>query len=84
MANGCHIVAHKNVFNQSVLENRAAYFSSESDLIHIFNHTYEYARTLAEKGPENILVIGTKYQWSDVADKYEELFQKLVEKNEKS
>jgi len=84
MANGCHIVAHKNAFNQSVLENRAAYFSSESDLIYIFNHTYEYARTLAKKGPENILVIGTKYQWSDVADKYEELFHKLVEKNEKS
>jgi len=82
MANGCRIVAHNNAYNRSILENRAAFFSSESDLVHIFNRSFEYARALAEKGPENILIIGTHYQWNDVVNRYEELFQKLVERNE--
>lgn len=82
MASGCRIVAHNNAYNRSILENRAAYFSSEKDLVHIFNHSYEYAQALAEKGPENILIVGTHYQWSDVADRYEELFKRVAERTE--
>jgi len=74
MASGCRIVAHGNPYNRAVLKDGAAYFETVSDLIQIFSHAYEYARTLSDKTSENIMVIGNQYQWDTVADRYERLF----------
>ena len=72
MASQALIVAHKNIFNSTILEEDAFYFSSQEEVTQHLNsvqHTQHYSML-----KNNIKKIETLYSWEHIIDKYERLF----------
>ncbi len=82
MASGAFIIAHKNIFNESVLKKNALYFESKSELTGIFkdiNSLYDFNRdTFIEN---NIKEITSNYSWHSIVNRYEEIFKQIIEIN---
>ena len=79
MASGVYIAAHDNIFNKSILEDRADYFITASDVQEIVEG--------AEKGnrmqwaiDENRTLIIKKFNWQLITDQYEKLFMSVFSK----
>jgi glycosyltransferase involved in cell wall biosynthesis len=72
MASQALICAHKNEFNQSVLNDDALYFSDENDIVKCINNefTIELKNKIILK---NINKIETLYSWKSIVDAYENL-----------
>ncbi len=81
MGSHCLIMAHRNPFNQSILQENAFYFSDENELSHLINTVnFENETTKSE---QNILQIKKHYTWEKINESYLQLFEKIIE-NEKS
>jgi glycosyltransferase involved in cell wall biosynthesis len=80
MACRCNIAAHNNVFNKTVLQNGADYFSSDQDVAEIINTPDNCPKT-AERKLSNIERIRTIYNIEKNIDDYERLMLKAC--NEK-
>jgi len=76
MASNSSIVAHQNVFNQSILEDDALYFKTSSDVMKILN---ENSSPLNKQMKENNLAKVKKYyNWEIINKSYEDLFANLA------
>jgi glycosyltransferase involved in cell wall biosynthesis len=72
------IAAHDNVFNKSILEKDAFYFTNFDDVKNVFSLEMESFR---EKFVSNNLKkIEKLYTWNKIIDDYEKLFVKLAKK----
>jgi glycosyltransferase involved in cell wall biosynthesis len=69
MACNSLIVAHKNPFNESVLDENAIYFSDSEDVKNIMETNYENSRMMYSKN--NIQKIKRQYSWEFIIDEYE-------------
>src|SRR5688572_1301554 len=70
MASRALVAAHKNPFNQEVLQQNGLYFASVSDLKNIINEAH--GKELKEKMISNNLdTIRKKFSWDKVIDQYE-------------
>lgn len=79
MSSNALIVANDNIFNKSILENDAFYFSDANDVSNLLNGVTENKRT--EFIQNNILKINTLYTWDKIINDYEQLFVKFVKHN---
>lgn len=74
MGSSCTICAHKNVFNETILDEDAYYFSNVNDV----------ASLLSTKGPNIDFVernknkIRTLYTWNNIITQYENFFQNIL------
>lgn len=78
MASHTCIVAHDNIFNKTILEGDALYFSTSEDIkIHIQNEpTSEEAQAMKQRGQEKI---AAQFSWNKIVKSYEDLFANLVQ-----
>ena len=78
MASDSLICAHENIFNQSILENDAYYFTNYEQISDLINTTI--------KCKENLFVINNKqkindlYSWCKIVDDYNSFFYKIFSK----
>lgn len=70
MASKALICAHKNPFNQAILEKDAFYFKSNNEITTLINTIKPAAET--SKIQANFNKISTRYHWSSIIDSYEE------------
>ncbi|MDP4248724.1 MAG: DUF1972 domain-containing protein [Bacteroidota bacterium] len=70
MASSCLIAAHDNVFNRTVLEKEAFYFSSAQDIKQLIEHKC-HPETRTRMVSVNLKKITTKYNWEEIIDHYE-------------
>ena len=79
MAAQALIVAHKNRFNRSVINDDAFYFNSEYEVTKILNKS----NLLLHKNKfidNNSKKINQLYSWRIIVDKYEEYFLEILNK----
>ena len=76
MSSNALIVANDNIFNKSILEEDAFYFSNANDVTTILNEYQESKRT--EFVQNNLQKIETLYTWDKIINDYEKLFIKLA------
>jgi glycosyltransferase involved in cell wall biosynthesis len=77
MASSAFIVANKNPFNQSILEEDALYFSNEEEVAAILSTAL--GKEKREKGLENNRKkIEQRYTWENIIQAYEDLFLNLA------
>ena len=77
MAASCYIIAHDNVFNKAILNEDAAYFSSDQELLSLLreNRTEEVKSIAIEN---NLGKVESKYSWQQIINSYDDLFANLV------
>ncbi len=80
-AMGCsaRIVAHRNIFNEAVLDSDAAYFSDASELAEIIRKPAS-GPEFAQRITNNLEKIRSIYNWPSVVDAYERLMLEAVRK----
>ncbi len=79
MACGCLIYAHDNVFNRSVLNDNARFFSTAEEVrTQIEDPIPSQEAALWKKA--NLNLIRDKYNWDVVADQYQLVFQHLMQR----
>ena len=76
MSSGALIAAHNNIFNKSILETEAFYFSDSKEVSELISKGEKRARS--EYVSKNIEKIETLYTWAKIIDDYENLFVKLA------
>ena len=81
MASHAFIVAHSNIFNRSVLEEDAFYFTTSEDISLLVNKYDDIKNYRSEKIENNIEKINTKYSWETIVIQYENLFERLLNEN---
>ena len=74
MASNSFIVAHKNVYNQSVLKQNALYFESEIDIKNIIDSLDESLTNKQNFIDNNLNEIKNQFSWEMVCNEYEKLF----------
>jgi glycosyltransferase involved in cell wall biosynthesis len=72
MGCNCLIAAHNNVFNKTVLEEDAHYFSDEQQLATLVRRVDD-KRAYAAMLENNIKKIRTRYSWARIIDEYEQV-----------
>ena len=78
MASNSLICAHDNIFNKSILEKDAYYFTSPEQISDLINNKI--------KAKENVFLINNKekindlYSWSKIVDNYNSFFHKIYNK----
>lgn len=81
MASESFIIAHDNVFNRSVLETNAEFFTDEPSLTNILKNLDE---TLCENETsfkeKNLELIKTRYDWDLIIDSHELFFKSALTK----
>ena len=71
MAAGAPLVAHDNPFNREVLEQRAAYFRDEAELVSVLRQAAEWSgEERARRGASNRARIAERYTWERIAGEY--------------
>lgn len=80
MAAGCFVLSHDNLFNRSVLQENALYYSSADQVRELLNGI----GSIAEKNrssfiEKNLLRIKEEYAWDKLVDRHEEYFKSLLE-----
>jgi glycosyltransferase involved in cell wall biosynthesis len=79
MACGSFIIAHHNVFNQSVLGDCAIYFKNKEDVTRVLDDiTGIRARHLEEFTSSNRNKTKDDYNWENIVTRHEELFRELI------
>jgi len=81
MASHAFIIAHNNIFNKSVLEDDAYYFSTSDDITKLINNYDEIEKNRKTKIKNNIEKITTRYSWNTIVTQYEKLFKRLLNEN---
>jgi len=81
MAASCLIAAHDNKFNRSVLSENAFFFSSSSQLSHLFNLDIRPSRKSFISN--NLNKINKFYKWPVIIDQYEAYFLKILKEFKK-
>jgi hypothetical protein len=76
MAVGANIIAHDNLFNKSVLQGKAQFFTKTDDLVSLINESKDkdfsnYRNSVQE-------IIRDKYSWDKVISQHIELFEKIL------
>lgn len=74
MASKALIVAHQNIYNQTVLEQNALYFETETDVKNIINSIAEISKNRTIFAEKNAEKIKNNFSWEFVANEYENLF----------
>lgn len=72
MASQAFICAHRNEFNQSILENDALYFENENDIAQIIN-TSQSDEFIKVTIANNLKRIEQLYTWPKIVSQYEQL-----------
>lgn len=82
MACNCLVVAHDNIFNRTVLEADALYFSTPSHIAAHISHITDKAAygSLLENNRRKIQQV---YSWQRITDGYEQAFFTALEKSNK-
>jgi glycosyltransferase involved in cell wall biosynthesis len=79
MASGALVIAHRNIFNQSILGDDAYYFSEASEVTHYFESVHK--KEEASKINSNFEKINRDYNWDLINGKYLSLFEKVLGNN---
>ncbi|MCC6371170.1 MAG: DUF1972 domain-containing protein [Bacteroidia bacterium] len=69
----CHIAAHNNEFNKSVLQNNALYFSSASEVSHLIENENRSTPGGKINPDNNQTKIKTDYTWANIVNAYEKI-----------
>jgi glycosyltransferase involved in cell wall biosynthesis len=77
MALGVPIVAHKNPFNSSVLEDNGDYFFNKEQVSGIINHCEKDPNKKKKNQKKGVSIIEEKYSWEKIIIDHEQLFNKL-------
>lgn len=80
MASSALIVAHNNIFNQTILEKSAFYFENKEDIAKYVNADLSPAQR-NNMISENLNKIEHQFSWEKIVSSYEDLFIKLKQKN---
>jgi glycosyltransferase involved in cell wall biosynthesis len=75
MASGCRIIAHHNIFNQSVLGTRGLYFQDAAQLARLLSHPLPFDPAWPD---QNRTLIREQYAPDLVASAYEQLMHQCV------
>ena len=76
MAAGSNIIAHDNLFNKSVLEGSAHFFTQPQDIVCILN---EYESKICSNYRKSVSeIIRDKYSWEKVVSQHIKLFEKVL------
>jgi glycosyltransferase involved in cell wall biosynthesis len=82
MATGCFIIAHNNLFNKSVLDENALFFSNESDIVNILDSdVLEDSQIRHDYITNNLKKITEDYSWEKIIRQHVEFFKKIVMEN---
>ena len=73
MASSCNIAAHKNDFNEAILNECAHYFTSHEEVTSILKKDHETSLIKLWK-EQNLQKIKGAFSWQRIIDAYEELF----------
>lgn len=73
MASSALIVAHNNVFNQSILGEDAYYFNTDREISQLLLTNIDKSEN-EEKLNNNLQKIDTRYSWNKIVDEYEAVF----------
>lgn len=79
MACNALIVAHNNIFNRSVLQDDAIYFSGSEQVRHICNQ-HNNKTDFLEKLENNRDKIKKQYDWNIIIEQYDQFFQECFRK----
>lgn len=84
MAAQTFVAAHDNIFNKSVLNANALYFTKSNEVTEIINapNLPEKTRTLFIEN--NYQTIGQQYSWNNIISQYESLFERLIAKRKQA
>jgi len=77
MAASCYIAAHRNIFNASILNEDASYFTDANEVSSILQNLHTTSDIDAKKS-RNLEKIKTQYQWNIIIDAYESVFIKVA------
>ena len=77
MASNALIVSHKNIFNGSVLENNAIYFSNSDEVCNVINSDVYKSEQRDIFIANNREKITNLYNWDLIITQHEQLFEKL-------
>jgi glycosyltransferase involved in cell wall biosynthesis len=77
MGASCNIAAHNNIFNASILNDDASYFSNAGEVSGILQQSQD-TQNIAAKKERNLEKIKSLYQWSNIIDAYENEFIKAI------
>jgi len=77
MASQAMIVAHNNIFNISVLEENALYFSSENEIASILDKSKSHQKNRKKYISNNLEKINKEYRWDLIIEQYAHLFDEL-------
>lgn len=80
MASGAFIVAHGNEFNKSIIGGDGLFFTDPVSLRSILNNSAPDAESRINSINNNYRKVREIYNWNTIADRYEELFKKVVNK----
>jgi glycosyltransferase involved in cell wall biosynthesis len=79
MASNALIIAHKNEFNQAILNENAYYFSNAEEVKKLLLKIKKNDNLQLIQN--NVNAIAEEYNWNTINDKYLQLFQECVAKN---
>ena len=77
MAASCYIAAHRNIFNASILNEDASYFTDANKVSSILQNLHTTSEIEAKKS-RNLEKIKTQYRWNIIIDAYESVFIKVA------
>jgi len=75
------IIAHNNIYNKSILNSDAFYFNNSGDIINIINDLENTFPAKEDFIKNNLKKIETIYNWNNIVNQYDNLFQKLINQN---
>jgi len=78
MGSGAFICAHDNIFNYSILKENALYFTSSDDVVDILSS--DNSKRKEKYRFKNLEKAQKLYSWNTIADSYEELFTRTLNK----
>lgn len=77
MAAGCFILANDNIFNRTVLNDNAFYYTSASDITRLLQDA-DIFRHKQEMTANNLHRIEQEYSWERLIDRHEQYFLRLL------
>ena len=78
MASNSLICAHKNIFNQSILDNDAFYFTNAEQVIDLINNNLKSTEFQIIKNNRD--KIKQLYSWNKIVDDYDSFFYQIINK----
>jgi len=78
MSSNSLICAHKNIFNESILENDGLYFKNTKDITDLINKIQK--KNYLELLKNNVIKTKKYYSWDKICNKYELFFKEIHNK----